>query len=555
MTPAAPTPTSAREPFDWANPRFTPILVERGRKLAHLRSDPRLLAGVLKHYETSPVDFIRDWTMTYDPRRRPASIPFVLFPRQVECLEWLYDHYRDRKHGLIEKSRDMGVTWLCVAFAVWMWSFVAGSKVAFGSRKESLVDNIGDPDSILEKVRVIVRELPTELQPVGYIEAKHASYLRIKNPQNGSIITGESGDQIGRGGRSSMYFIDEAAFLERPERIEASLSENTDVRIDVSTSHGRGNPFARKRFSGHFDVFTFSWRSDPRKGPDWYARKEVELDPVVKAQEVDIDYSASIEDVVIPAAWVDAAVELSEHYRYADHAKEYVRGVAGLDVGGQGTGKSVFVARFGPFVRTPVAWRAPGGDTTYTGLRTAREAVLAKVAMINFDTVGLGEGVASTLNGIDWDEAAENACDIPVLKKTKIDTRPVNVGDAPSRFVVWSDELTSRQKFANQKAEVWWLARDRFANAWEHLRWLKGDPNGVEHHLDDLIIIPTEATELKAELSLVCWKLLPTRKIAIESKEQLALRGVKSPDYAEATVLSFVPDPPSVGIGKLEGYF
>jgi hypothetical protein len=26
--------------------------------------------------------------------------------------------------GLIEKSRDMGATWVCCAFSVWMWLFV-----------------------------------------------------------------------------------------------------------------------------------------------------------------------------------------------------------------------------------------------------------------------------------------------------------------------------------------------------------------------------------------------------------------------------------------------
>ena len=51
--------------------------------------------------------------------------------------------------------------------------------------------------------------------------------MRIVNPQTGASITGESGDNIGRGGRKLCYFKDESAWYERPEKIEAALADNT----------------------------------------------------------------------------------------------------------------------------------------------------------------------------------------------------------------------------------------------------------------------------------------------------------------------------------------
>jgi hypothetical protein len=70
------------------------------------------------------------------------------------------------------------------------------------------------------------------------------------------------------------------------------------------------NPFARRRHGGKVSVFSFHWRDDPRKDQEWYNKKCHDLDdPVVIAQEIDLDYSASLEGVLIPSKWVQAAVD------------------------------------------------------------------------------------------------------------------------------------------------------------------------------------------------------------------------------------------------------
>ena len=107
--------------------------------------------------------------------------------------------------------------------------------MGFGSRKEILVDRAGDLQSIFEKIRSIVRNLPHYMKPKGFREHTHSNYMRLLNPANDATIIGEAGDNIGRGGRTSMFFVDEAAYLERPALIEAALTATTDVRIDIST--------------------------------------------------------------------------------------------------------------------------------------------------------------------------------------------------------------------------------------------------------------------------------------------------------------------------------
>ncbi len=262
-------------------------------------------------------------------------LPFDLFPRQEEFLLWLKERDELREDGLAEKSRDVGFTWLCADYALHCWLFGNGDATGFGSRKLDLVDRLGDPDTILEKIRIGLRNLPTWMRPTGFVIGEHDGFCRINNPSTGSIITGEGGDQIGRGGRKRRYFVDEAAFLERPRMVDAALLANTDVRIDISTPNGVGNPFHTKRFSGIVPVFTFHYSHDPRKTPEWVAKKKAQTDPVTWAQEYEIDYSASLEGVCCPGEWVRAAVGLfqSEKFRlaYPDY-KPPAEIVAGFDV-------------------------------------------------------------------------------------------------------------------------------------------------------------------------------------------------------------------------------
>src|SRR5690348_9813698 len=239
------------DPFDWARPDYGPVYAERTERLARLRSEPALLAGVKAHYADHPADFIHDWGMTFDPRNAevglPTTVPFLLFPKQREFIDFVRRKWLAREDWLAEKSRDMGVSWLCVAFAVWMWTFHRGTVVGFGSRKEEYVDDLSDPKSLFWKVRAFIRLLPVEFRPRGFDEKKHAPFMSIVNPENGAAIVGEAGDNIGRGNRTSIYFKDESAFYERPESIDAALSQTSNCKGDVSTPNGAGNPFYKKR--------------------------------------------------------------------------------------------------------------------------------------------------------------------------------------------------------------------------------------------------------------------------------------------------------------------
>lgn len=449
------------------------------------------------------------YVRTYDPRLKEPTIPFRLFPRQAEFLRWVADRRTAEEGGLVEKSRDSGLTWLCCVYAVHAWLFDGAVSIGFGSRKLELVDKIGDPDSILEKCRIILRNLPGWLLPAGFSVAKHAGYCKIVNPVTRATITGEGGDNIGRGGRKAVYFVDEAAFIERPHLVDAALSHTTRCRIDVSTPNGNGNAFFKKRFSGRVPVFTFHWRDDPRKDDAWYARQKAESDPVVLAQEVDIDYSASVEGICIPAEWVKAAVGLA--------LKASGPRVAGYDVADEGKNRNVLIVRQGPVYSRPESWR--GLHTTASAFKSREIAERLKVERLFYDVVGVGVGIKGAYDAMATPPAFALA--------------PINTGNPPSE-TVWPDKQTSAEKFLNLRAELWWLARTRFEKTYERV------VEGIAHPDEDCISVPNEP-ELIAQLSQPKAFRTETGKIKIESKEAMSKRGIASPDFADAFVMALAP--------------
>jgi phage terminase large subunit len=484
------------------------------------------------------------WVMTYDPRLvgKPggAFVPFKLWPKQRDVILWLLDRIRASEEGLVEKSRDVGITYLCAGAALHQWLFEPGFKATFGSRKVDYVDKKDNPDSIFAKLRIMLSRLPVEMLPKGFSWGQHDNYMRIVNPETGAIISGEGGEDMGRGGRSSLYVVDEAAFVPNAETVEKALSGNTDCVIWVSSVNGMGNLFARKRHSilKPHQIARIHWRDDPRKTEEWAANKQASFsDPTTWASEYDIDYTASVEGICIPALWVESAKRLAA---LEPRLKPSNAGVVGLDVGA-GKAKSVAVPRKGPIVLRPLSRGNP--DTTGTAWWGLETAVETGCDALNFDAPGVGAGVSSTLMHREDDETVADAD--RAKRFAHLTVVPVNTGLPPSERL-WPDGRTSEEMFGNQKAEIWWLARTALQRSHEHVLWIEGKENGREHPLTDLLALPSgdkESDALCLQLSLVKWGRNDRGKIVIERKEALAKRGIASPDHADGLMLTFV-DPP-----------
>jgi phage terminase large subunit len=512
--------------MDFKHPDYLPIFAQRTERLRRLRTDPAALAAMRLHYKAHPIEFINDWGITVDPRvitrGRSPIMPFILFPRQREWLEFTLQNWHDGKAGLTEKSRDMGVSWLAMSLSCTLCLFYDNMRIGFGSAKEDKVDRIGDPDCLFYKGRTFLQHLPQELRG-GFDPQRHAPHMRIIIPATGAVITGEAGDNIGRGGRNAIYFIDEAAHLERPQLAEASLLSNAECRQDMSSVNGMATPFSKKRFSGSIRVFTFHWRSDPRKSEEWYRQQCAELDPVIVAQEIDINHSASAEGVLIPSAWVQAAIGTDRKLGIRPTGSKF----AGLDVGDEGRDKNAMAGRHGFLLNYLKSWSGSGSDIFRTVVKAFAICDEMGYETFDYDGDGLGAGVRGDADQIN--EQRQRA------------GRPV-IRDAPFRGSgAVSDpegEMVAKRKnkdfFANAKAQSWWALRIRFQNTYRAV------VERMPYQPDDLIAIDENLAELSAlqmELSQPTYSVNTVGKIVIDKTPA----GTRSPNLADSVMIAYQP--------------
>jgi phage terminase large subunit len=363
--------------------------------------------------------------------------------------------------------------------------------------------------------------------------------MRIINSETGATITGEAGDNIGRGGRKRIYFKDEAAHLERSEKIEAALADNTRVQIDISSVNGLGNVFHRRREARQewqlgrpmsktcSNVFIMDWRDHPAKTQAWYdqRRAKAQSDGLlhVFAQEVDRNYAASVENVVIPADWVRAAIDAHFKLGFGDDG----RWVGALDVADGGGDRNALAMRKGSVLKHVEEWGER--DTGLTARRAVTAAKKAGSIEVQYDCIGVGSGVKAetnrllderlmpkTVKFVPWDAGAE----------------PFN----PGENVIKGDRDSPLNKdfYGNLKAQGWWQLRRRFENTYRAVT------DGVRLNPDDLISLSSDLPllrQLEKELSQPTASKSARMKLIIDKTPD----GTRSPNIADAVMMAFWP--------------
>ena len=210
-------------------------------------ADPdRILALVAN----DPVLFCNIFCYTLDHRQTQSVLPFVLWPYQADLMKDLVECIATGEDMLIEKSRDMGCTWVVLVCLLWHWIYVPDFNAIIGSRKEDEVDKKGDVDTHFERMRFVIRHFPPAYAAaqLPWFEERHAGYMALQNQSNGAQIVGEStNSSFSRQGRYNVCFLDEFAVIDdRLQReIWVATGDASPCRILCSTPKGAGNMFAQ----------------------------------------------------------------------------------------------------------------------------------------------------------------------------------------------------------------------------------------------------------------------------------------------------------------------
>lgn len=348
---------------------------------------------------------------TLDVRRRPYHHqPFCTYPFQDHAILNLVDSINNGKDLSIEKSRDMGVSWIVILVFLWYWlDPKGGADFLLGSRIEDYVDKKGDMRTVMQKARYAFYKLPKWLWPKNFKGKIHDNFMKLQNPETGSSITGESNNKnFSTGGRYLAVLLDEFAKWEITDRSAwMDCGDATPCRIPVSTPFGAGGQY--------YDIVTdptkrkirLHWSLHPIKAAGAYCNWPRSLD--------DIDLEGEAEEKYVRSPWYDSEC----------HRRSPLEIAQNLDIDYIGAGNPVFDGKAGKRVgtllritRSPQSYKEINlGELTLKDVSEPRDSggFLLVFKEPNPETLySIGVDVVEGVEGGDF-------CSIKVLNRTTKD--------------------------------------------------------------------------------------------------------------------------------------
>lgn len=257
-------------------------------------------------YKRLPSMFINE-TVYIEDRDIPGSVArFKLWPEQEKALETFINHNR----VIVLKARQLGLTWLALAYAVNMIVFNSGKSVATISQTED------DSKELVRRVQFILRHLPKWL----IVHKNDPDEEKQKNVTGiwweGSTLTATihhpdaepstfkgftSSPGAARSFTANLIILDEWAFhpmatkiwtaayptINRPtggQVIGISTGEMgtlfEEIWNNADWEYAGAKGAAKNNFKGIF----LPWNADPRRNREWYEQTKEDLPNTYRAE-------------------------------------------------------------------------------------------------------------------------------------------------------------------------------------------------------------------------------------------------------------------------------
>lgn len=269
--------------------------------LQKCETDRKIQSLMLKICSEDIYFFVSVFCWTYNPKVWPYDFPFILYPFQKETLRRMTIAVEEGHDMFIEKSREMGYSWMNVVFQLWAFLFKQWSSL-YGSYKQSYVDEQGNLDSHFERIRYVIKRLPKWMIPEGM----NQKYMLIWNEENGvrSEIAGDSGQNFGTGGRRKFIIMDEYSYWQFDKNAFRKTADIAESRFFGGTPNGSQNVYGKigtdHEDYSHMNIekVKLHWRLHPNKTQEWYDTQCGRRTPEDVARELDISYEASVKGAV-----------------------------------------------------------------------------------------------------------------------------------------------------------------------------------------------------------------------------------------------------------------
>lgn len=275
--------------------------------------------------KASPVEFIYRYVQILHPDL--GLIPFRLWPAQAKVLK----EFETRRLTIVLKARQLGLSWLALAYAVWWATTRSGSTIVILSREEEAVKEL------FFRVKVIFDYLPKwvtrplrEAEPgwPGPLYDPGVMRCEVRHPDGlvSRLIGEQSSPDSGRSFSASLVILDEWAIQEYAYDIWASafptINRKTGGKvIGISTARA-GTLFQdvwEEAVAGknRFHPIFLPWQADPSRDEAWYEETRAALIQAGKGDLLGAEYPATPEE-----AFAVGAAKSFPEFRYRLHTIE-----------------------------------------------------------------------------------------------------------------------------------------------------------------------------------------------------------------------------------------
>lgn len=217
---------------------------------------------------TSPEYYIQTYCKIYDATSE-TWLPFNLWPAQKELLESIP---KENLHIWL-KARQIGLTWLSIAYALWLTRFGNETTVNLFSRRAD------EAAELMWRLQEMHTHTPEWLQ--AKIQTKSAKQYRLLN--RGRAFCFPTTKNSGRSYTSTLAIIDEADYIPFLGPLLTAIKPTVDAggrlivlsSADKSVPNSRFKSIYREAVAGK-NTYTpafYSWKARPNRDQDWIARQ------------------------------------------------------------------------------------------------------------------------------------------------------------------------------------------------------------------------------------------------------------------------------------------
>lgn len=261
-----------------------------------------MTAAEIKHEflkcRVKPAYFIHNYCQIYDAEKR-AWIPFRLWVAQFETLKTLHAS----KLVILLKARQLGMTWLVLAFALWLMLFHPAATVLLFSKRDDEATDLLD-----FRLKGMYRRLPTWMQ---------CRDVLINNNHQWELSNGSRALSFpttgGRSYTANLVIVDEADFVPDLNEVLNAVQPTIDAggQLFLLSTPNKATPQsmfkqiykeAKEGAIGWVSVF-LAWWVAPWRTVEWYARKTAEiLRTTTSKDDLYKEYPATDTEALAPAS-------------------------------------------------------------------------------------------------------------------------------------------------------------------------------------------------------------------------------------------------------------